>query len=63
MRHFILNMDIEGRICNDLSISGVKMNISEIFWNFNIGRHFEVPASFLKPEVVPEVQSNFKIAH
>ena len=36
-----------GIICNDLSISDVKMNVSEIFRNFQNGCHFEVRTCFL----------------
>ena len=35
-----------GLISDDLSISGVKMNLSEIFRKFQNGRHFEVRAIF-----------------
>ena len=49
-------------ISGDLSISDVKMNISEIFLNFQNDPHFEVRCVF-KPEVVPEVESNTRIGH
>ena len=45
-----------------LSISNVKMKLSEIFRNLQNGRHFEVRRTF-KPEVVPEVESYSKIGH
>ena len=51
-----------GLISDDLSISGVKMNLSEIFRKFQNGHHFEVRRTF-KPEVVPEVESYTKIGH
>ena len=35
-----------GIICNDLSGYDVKMSLSEIFRNFQNGRHFEVRAIF-----------------
>ena len=36
-----------GVISDDLSISDVKMSLSEIFRNFQNGHHFEVRVSFL----------------
>ena len=33
-------------ICNDLSISDVKNNLSSLLRNFQNGRHFEVRARF-----------------
>ena len=47
-------------ICDVLSISYVKMNLSQIFRNFQNGRHLGVRCVF-KPEVVTEVESNIKI--
>ena len=38
------------------------MNLSQIFWNFQNGRHFDVRAIF-KPGVVPEIDSYDKIGH
>ena len=49
-------------ICDVLSISYVKMNLSQIFWNFQNGRHFEARAIF-KPGVVPEIDSYNKTGH
>ena len=40
-----------GLISDGLSISNVKMNLSQIFRSFQNGRHFEVWAIF-KPEAV-----------
>ena len=35
-----------GKICEDISISEVKINLSEMVRNFQNGRHFEVRTSF-----------------
>ena len=47
-----------GLISDDLSISGVKMNLSEIFRKFQNGHHFDVRRTFK-----PEVESYTKIGH
>ena len=47
-------------ISDSLSISDVKLNLSNIFRNFQNGRHFEVRVIY-KPEVILELESYIKI--
>ena len=47
LKSSILKGVFSGVIADDLSISDVKMSLSEIFWNFQNGHHFEVQASIL----------------
>ena len=49
-------------ICDVLCISYVKINLSQIFRNFQNRRHLGFGRVF-KPEVVMEVESNIKIGH
>ena len=49
-------------MCDVLSISYVKMNLSQIFRNFQNGRHFEVQVRY-EPEVVPEFELYNKIGY
>ena len=49
-------------MCDVLCISYVKINLSQIFRNFQNCRHLEFGRVF-KPEVVTEVESNVKIGH
>ena len=49
-----------GIISSDLSISYIEMNLSEIFRNFQNGRHVEVLKRFLSG-IQPEVDYNVQI--
>ena len=49
-------------ICDVLSISAVKINLSQIFRNFKMATISRFELVF-KPEVVPEVESYTKIGH